>query len=42
LRIDLTPDPAIPHLGIYPKDAPSYYKGSSSSISVAAQNLETI
>ena len=32
LRIDLSRDPAIPLLGIYPKDAPFYYKDSGLSM----------
>ena len=36
LGINLPQDPAIPFLGIYPKDAQSYHKDMCSSMSIAA------
>jgi hypothetical protein len=36
LNIVLPEDPAIPLLGIYPKDAPTYNKDTSSTMFMAA------
>jgi hypothetical protein len=36
LEIDLREDPAIPLLGIYPKDAPPCHRGTSSTVFIAA------
>jgi hypothetical protein len=36
LKIDIPEDPAIPLLGIYPKDAPPCYRGMCSTIFIAA------
>jgi hypothetical protein len=36
LEIDLPEDPAIPLLGIYPKDAPPYHRGTCSIMFIAA------
>jgi len=36
LDIELPKDPAIPHLGIYPKDAPTYNKDTCSTMFIAA------
>ena len=37
MGIDLPQDPAIPFLGIYPKDASSYYRDNFSAIFIAAR-----
>jgi hypothetical protein len=36
LRIVLSKDPAIPFLGIYPKDAPLYHRDTGSTMFIAA------
>jgi hypothetical protein len=36
LEIDLPEDPAIPLLGIYPKDAPPHHRGMCSTLFIAA------
>jgi hypothetical protein len=36
LEIDLPEDPAIPLLGIYPKDAPSCHRGIYSTMFIVA------
>jgi hypothetical protein len=36
LEIDLPEDPEIPFLGIYPKDAPPCYRGTCSTMFIAA------
>jgi len=36
LEIDLPKDPAIPFLGIYPKDAPPCHRGACSTKFIAA------
>ena len=36
MDILLSEDPAIPFLGIYPKDAPTYNKGTCSTMFIAA------
>jgi hypothetical protein len=36
LEIDLPEDPAIPLLGIYPKDATLYHRDKSSTVFIAA------
>jgi hypothetical protein len=36
LEIDLPEDPAIPLLGIYPKDAPPFHRGTCSTMFIAA------
>jgi hypothetical protein len=39
LEIDLPKDPAIPLLGIYPKDTPTCHKGMCSTIFIAALSV---
>jgi hypothetical protein len=41
LQIDLTEDPAIPLLGIYPKDAPLYHRDMCSTMFLAALSIIT-
>ena len=36
MEIDLPEDPAIPLLGIYPKDAPAYQRGKCSTMFIVA------
>jgi hypothetical protein len=36
LRINLLEDPAIPLLYVYPKDTPSYYKNTCSTMFIVA------
>ena len=36
MEIDLPEDPAIPLLGIYPKDAPPFHRGICSTMFIAA------
>jgi hypothetical protein len=36
LEIDLPEDPAIPPLGIYPKDIPPWYRGTCSTMFITA------
>jgi hypothetical protein len=36
LKIDLLEDPAIPFLGIYPKDAPPCHRGTCSTMFIEA------
>ena len=36
MEIDLPEDPAIPLLGIYPKDAPTCHRGTSSTMFIVA------
>jgi hypothetical protein len=41
LAIDLSQDPAISFLGIYPKDAPPYHKDICSTMLIAALFITT-
>jgi hypothetical protein len=39
LEIDLPEDPAIPFLGIYPKDDPPYHRNTCSTMFIVALNV---